>query len=117
MPLYEYGCSGCGTVSEISHRLSEPSPTDCPVCGAPKLSKLISAAGFRLKGEGWYETDFKSNGKKNLAGDTPPVATADAKSDSKPVAVSKPEAGTATKTESKPAAAAAAPSAPSSSAT
>lgn len=113
MPLYEYGCSACGKVSEISHRLSEPSPTDCPLCGAPKLSKLISAAGFRLKGAGWYETDFKSDGKKNLAGDTPPVASAGAKSDSTPVSAPKTEA----KAEAKPAAAPAAPSAPSTSAT
>lgn len=117
MPLYEYGCSACGKVSEISHRLSEPSPTDCPECGAPKLSKLISAAGFRLKGEGWYETDFKSNGKKNLAGDTPPVVSGDTKSDTKTVAVAKPDAGSGAKADSKPAAAPAASSAPSTSAT
>jgi putative FmdB family regulatory protein len=102
MPLYEYGCDGCGTVSEISHRLSEPSPTDCPSCGAPKLSKLISAAAFRLKGGGWYETDFKSDGKRNLAGDS-----ADAKPDAGK-SETKTETKTDTKTESKPAAAAAA---------
>lgn len=89
MPLYEYGCSDCGKVSEISHRLSEPSPTHCPACGAPKLSKLISAAGFRLKGAGWYETDFKADGKKNLAGDSAgsePAAKTETKSDSAPAA-------------------------------
>lgn len=69
MPLYEYACGACGVVSEISHRLSEPSPTDCPECGKPALSKQISAVGFRLKGEGWYETDFKDKGQRNLAGD------------------------------------------------
>jgi putative FmdB family regulatory protein len=78
MPLYEYGCSACGTTSEISHRLSDPSPVECPRCGEPKLSKLISAAGFRLKGAGWYETDFKSDNKRNLAGES-----ADAKPDKK----------------------------------
>lgn len=91
MPLYEYSCGACGAVSEINHRMSEPNPTDCPRCGKPELSKLISAAGFRLKGAGWYETDFKSDGKRNLAGDG---GGADAK-----------PAGD-TKTETKPAAAA-----------
>lgn len=69
MPTYEYQCGACETVSEINHRMSDPSPTDCPACGKPQLSKLMSAAGFRLKGGGWYETDFKSDGKRNLAGD------------------------------------------------
>ena len=69
MPLYEYACGACGTVSEINHRISAPAPTDCPECGKPALSKLMSASNFRLKGAGWYETDFKSEGKRNLAGD------------------------------------------------
>lgn len=91
--------------------MADPAPTDCPLCGAPKLAKQISAAGFRLKGEGWYETDFKSDGKKNLAGDTPPVvASADPKGENKAAAVSKPEP----KAESKPAAAPAPSAAPSS---
>lgn len=99
MPLYEYGCSACGKVSEITHRMSDPPATDCPVCGKPALSKLVSAAGFRLKGAGWYETDFKSDGKRNLAGDG-----AGSGGDSKPAGDAKPEAKTETKTESKPAA-------------
>ena len=100
MPLYEYGCSACGEVSEISHRISDPAPVECPLCGAPKLSKLISAAGFRLKGEGWYETDFKSGGKRNLAGDSTGEggksgggeSKGDGKSESKPAAKSEPKA-------------------------
>lgn len=121
MPLYEYGCSECGKVSEISHRLSEPSPTDCPACGAPKLSKLISAAGFRLKGAGWYETDFKSDGKKNLAGDTPPVASAESTASAAPKSAAASETKSAakadSKSDSKPAAAAPASSASSTPAT
>ncbi len=105
MPLYEYSCGACGAVSEINHRMSDAAPTDCPRCGAPQLSKLISAAGFRLKGEGWYETDFKSAGKKNLAGDS-------GASSSAPSGEAKPATAT---TESKPAATA--PAAPSSAAT
>lgn len=67
MPIYEYLCNECGKPSEISHRMSDPPARDCPLCGKPALTKLISAAGFRLKGGGWYETDFKSGGKRNLA--------------------------------------------------
>lgn len=91
MPTYEYSCGACGTVSEINHRMSDPSPTDCPVCGKPELSKQMSAAGFRLKGAGWYETDFKSDGKRNLAGDAGSTAGESAKPESKPDA--KPAAG------------------------
>ncbi|MCC2655937.1 MAG: zinc ribbon protein [Panacagrimonas sp.] len=113
MPTYEYSCGACGTVSEINHRMSDPSPTDCPVCGKPQLSKLMSAAGFRLKGGGWYETDFKSDGKRNLAGDSGSTAGDGAKSDTttaaKPAgggdAAASAPAKTEVKTESKPAAA------------
>jgi len=120
MPLYEYGCAACGATSEINHRMSDPAPTDCPVCGAPQLSKMISAAGFRLKGAGWYETDFKSDGKRNLAGDSGESSGGDSKPAAKPgakpatdasPAPAKAEAKSETKSESKPAAApAAAPS-------
>lgn len=70
MPIYEYFCSECGRQSEITHRMSDPPAKDCPLCGKPALTKQMSAAGFRLKGAGWYETDFKSDGKRNLAGDS-----------------------------------------------
>jgi putative FmdB family regulatory protein len=123
MPTYEYSCGACGTVSEINHRMSDPSPTDCPVCGKPQLSKQMSAAGFRLKGAGWYETDFKSDGKRNLAGDAGSAAAEGAKSDttkseSKPAgsgdATPAAPAKSETKSESKPAAAPAAkPASPS----
>lgn len=69
MPIYEYVCAACGTESEVMHKLSE-APGACPSCGKGELTKLISAAGFRLGGGGWYETDFKSGGKRNLAGDS-----------------------------------------------
>lgn len=75
MPLYEYACQACGASSEISHRMSDPPATICPHCGKPALVKQISAAGFRLKGAGWYETDFKSSGKRNLATDSAPSAS------------------------------------------
>lgn len=97
MPTYEYQCGACETVSEINHRMSDPSPTDCPTCGKPQLSKLMSAAGFRLKGGGWYETDFKSDGKRNLAGDSAAPSSDGAKSGGG----DSPSAKTETKSESK----------------
>lgn len=66
MPIYEYRCEDCGHEMEVMQKLSDVALTDCPECGRPALKKLISAAGFRLKGGGWYETDFKSGSKKNL---------------------------------------------------
>jgi putative FmdB family regulatory protein len=70
MPIYEYRCGECGHELEKIQKFSDAPLTDCPACAKPALTKLISAAGFRLKGGGWYETDFKKNGKRNLAGDT-----------------------------------------------
>jgi putative FmdB family regulatory protein len=70
MPIYEYECNACGHTLEKLQKISDPVLTDCPQCGDAALQKLISAAGFRLKGGGWYETDFKSGGKKNVAGES-----------------------------------------------
>ena len=67
MPIYEYRCAGCGYEMDKLQKISDPPLTDCPACGRPALQKLVSAAGFRLKGGGWYETDFKSGKKKNVA--------------------------------------------------
>lgn len=68
MPIYEYQCTACGHELEILQKISENPLKDCPNCSKAELQKLISAAGFRLKGSGWYETDFKNKGKKkNLA--------------------------------------------------
>ena len=66
MPFYEYRCDTCGHEMEIMQKMSDPPVAQCPACGEPNLRKLISAAGFRLKGGGWYETDFKKGGKKNV---------------------------------------------------
>lgn len=67
MPIYEYQCAACQHKFDALQKLSDPALTDCPACARPALSKLISAAGFRLSGSGWYETDFKSAGQKNLS--------------------------------------------------
>lgn len=70
MPIYEYQCESCSHALEALQKLSDAPLTQCPACGQPTLKKHISAAGFRLSGGGWYETDFKSGKKKNLAGDS-----------------------------------------------
>lgn len=67
MPIYEYQCTDCGHELEALQKMSEDPLQDCPECGKPALQKLVSAAGFRLKGGGWYETDFKKTGRKNVA--------------------------------------------------
>ena len=64
MPIYEYKCSDCEHELEKLQRMSDTPLTDCPECGKPALKKMVSAAGFRLTGSGWYETDFKNSGKK-----------------------------------------------------
>jgi len=66
MPIYEYKCASCGHELEKLQRISDERLKDCPDCGEPELHRLVSAAGFRLKGGGWYETDFKKDGKRNL---------------------------------------------------
>jgi len=79
MPIYEYQCSECGYQTEVLQKISDAPMKICPECGKPTMKKLVSAAAFRLKGGGWYETDFKSGQKKNVhdSGDA-------SKSDSKP---------------------------------
>ena len=68
MPIYEYQCLACGKELEALQKISDVPLEDCPACGAASLKKKVSAAAFRLKGGGWYETDFKTGNKKNLAG-------------------------------------------------
>lgn len=67
MPIYEYQCENCGEVTEAIQKFSDAPLTDCDDCGESALKKLLSAPGFRLKGGGWYETDFKGGKKKNLS--------------------------------------------------
>jgi putative FmdB family regulatory protein len=68
MPIYEYRCTNCGHEMEAVQKISEDPLLNCPTCSQDALKKRISAAGFRLKGGGWYETDFKSGKKKNVSG-------------------------------------------------
>ena len=83
MPIYEFECTACGDSFERLQRLSDPDPSVCPVCGATKVKRRLTAPAFRLAGSGWYETDFKKDGdkKRNLvAKDEPPKS--DAKTES-----------------------------------
>lgn len=85
MPIYEYLCDACNQALEKLQKMSDDPLTLCPSCGEESLKKQISAVGFRLKGTGWYETDFKNN-KKNNNGDNSKTKEkkAEAKVESKP---------------------------------
>ncbi|MEX1031886.1 MAG: zinc ribbon domain-containing protein [Cellvibrionaceae bacterium] len=71
MPIYEYQCQSCDHGFEVLQKMSDPLLTDCPACHQQALRKKVSAVAFRLKGGGWYETDFKTGKKKNVAGEKP----------------------------------------------
>ena len=81
MPIYEYQCEACDHKMEKLQKLSDEPLKVCPICNESRLNKLVSAAGFRLKGDGWYETDFKTGKKKNVAGDNPNTAGSSGSSD------------------------------------
>lgn len=94
MPIYEYQCSQCDNRLEVIQKFSDPPLTDCPECGASNLRKLISAAAFHLKGNGWYVTDFRDKNKKNKP---------DASSDKKAAATAEKDAASgATDKDNKP---------------
>ncbi|MDH4172595.1 MAG: zinc ribbon domain-containing protein [Betaproteobacteria bacterium] len=103
MPIYEYRCADCGFQDEYLQKVSEAPLTACPSCGKPSLRKLVSAAGFQLKGSGWYATDFKGSGKAAAKPGAQGEAKAEAKPDAK--AEAKPESKAEPKTEAKPQAA------------
>jgi putative FmdB family regulatory protein len=100
MPIYAYKCDACGHAKDVLQKMSDPQLTDCPACGQATFKKQLTAAGFQLKGTGWYVTDFREGGGKNSA---PAV---DAKSDA---------AESAAPATSTPTAAASAPATPSTS--
>jgi len=114
MPIYEYRCSACSHKLESLQKLADAPLVTCPACGKDTLTKLLSAAGFQLKGSGWYATDFKGSGSKPAAKDSessgdvkggdgkPADAKTEAKTDAK--AESKTEAKVETKSDSTPAA-------------
>jgi putative FmdB family regulatory protein len=84
MPIYEYECAECGHRLEAIQKVAEAPLADCPSCGKAALRRLVSAAGFHLKGSGWYATDFKNSGKKkDSEKDSKKDSKDDSKSDSK----------------------------------
>ncbi len=95
MPIYEYQCSTCGFQKEMLQKISDVPLKTCPECGKDSMQKMVTAAAFRLKGGGWYETDFKKDNKKNVV---------DSGAASKPAAEKKPAAtsgGSTTTTSTK----------------
>lgn len=109
MPIYEYRCESCDHRLEKLQKMSEGDLVDCPECERPDLKRLVSAAAFRLKGSGWYETDFKKDNKRNLAdsssqanGTTAKGGSATETNAQKPAATD--AAGKTSKADTKPAA-------------
>jgi putative FmdB family regulatory protein len=93
MPIYAYRCAECGHAKDALQRLSDAPLTTCPACGAEAFQKQVTAAGFQLKGSGWYATDFKDGGAKAApAAGAPAAAAVDAAA---PVAAPAPAASTA----------------------
>lgn len=107
MPFYEYECEACGHYHEAMQKMSDKPLTTCPACGKPGLVRLVSAPQFRLKGGGWYETDFKGDKdrKRNLADQAEPAAktddAAEGKSRVKPPKLAKPGKSAAKKSGKK----------------
>ena len=101
MPIYEYKCSACGHQEDHLQKMSEAPLSKCPVCGKKKYAKQLTAAGFQLKGSGWYASDFKGGKKSEEAKpDAKPEAKAETKTETK--SETKSEKKAESKTESKP---------------
>jgi putative FmdB family regulatory protein len=83
MPLYEYRCASCGHQQEFLQKWSDSPLTVCTACGKETFSKMLTAAGFQLKGSGWYATDFKNSGKKPAAKTDADGAKSETKSEAK----------------------------------
>ena len=93
MPIYEYQCQSCGHRLELIQKISDPPPRKCPECGRMKLQKVISPVAFRLKGSGWYETDFKDKSKRRKLADDKSETKSESKTEAKdkPAAEAKPD--------------------------
>ena len=104
MPIYEYRCSACGHELEALQKLSEAPLLTCPACAKDALTKLVSAAGFQLKGSGWYATDFKGSGGKPAAKATGEKAADGKTADAPSTSGTESKSDTATETKAAPAA-------------
>lgn len=80
MPIYAYKCESCGAAKDVLQKMSDPALSDCPACGQPTFRKQLTAAGFQLKGNGWYATDFRggASGSAGSAAATTPATTPEA---------------------------------------
>ena len=78
MPIYAYKCESCGFAKDVLQKLSDAPLSDCPSCGQPRFQKQVTAAGFQLKGSGWYVTDFKGSGAAPATAVAPSTTGADA---------------------------------------
>ena len=94
MPIYAYACSSCGLKKDVMQKMSDVPLTTCPECGNETYAKQLTAAGFQLKGSGYYVTDFKNGSRKPDAG-KPDSGKPDAKPEAKPDAAPAPAASTA----------------------
>lgn len=92
MPIYAYKCNACGHAFDRLQKLSDPEPAACPACGVAQVQRQVTAPAFRLAGSGWYETDFKKDGQRNVVrkDEAPVAAGAD-----KPAAEAKPASASA----------------------
>lgn len=77
MPIYAYKCESCGTAKDVLQKISDPALTVCPACGQPTFHKQVTAAGFQLKGSGWYVTDFRGGGSAGAAAGAAATAASD----------------------------------------
>ena len=84
MPIYAYKCESCGHRQDVLQKVSDPALGSCPACGAATFVKQVTAAGFQLKGSGWYATDFKGGNAGPAASDKTPTKPAEAAPESKP---------------------------------
>ena len=96
MPIYEYRCGSCGFQKEYLQRMSDAPLTDCPECGKPQFNKMVTAAGFQLKGNGWYVTDFKNKDSGSKRGKSEKAATHGDKAPEAKKDESKPDAASGT---------------------
>ena len=96
MPIYAYRCAACGFAKDALQKMSDAPLTVCPSCGQPEFKKQVTAAGFQLKGSGWYVTDFRGGSGGTAAPAVPAGegAKAESKSDAAPAAPAAPAAGT-----------------------
>jgi len=113
MPIYAYKCESCGFSKDVLQKISDTPLQDCPSCGKPEFKKQLTAAGFQLKGSGWYATDFKGSGAAPAAAAAPsagdaasgtPDTAAKPAADAKPVGAATPVAAPAAGSSSTPAA-------------